>query len=270
MTPKVYNAQSRLLDSVAMISWPKLHYEKISWSKKYSEDLKTKQITKFVFDSKIELDSISFHYPKSDYLFNNLSLEINNNEAVGIFGDSGSGKSTLLDLITGIVKPNKGNIYVSGLNLNNINISSWREQIGIVMQDNFFKNDSIAANIALGEKYINKEKIRKSLIKANAWDFVKKLPQGIDQIIYDRGMRFSGGQRQKLALARAIYSEPKVLILDEPSTGLDEKSEMEFINSLKKLLGKMIIIIISHKKDVLKICDKVFVVENMNLKKIDV
>ena len=270
MTPKVYNAQSRLLDSVAMISWPILHYEKISWAKKYSEDLKTNQITNFVFDSKIELDSISFRYPKSDYLFNNLSLKINNNEAIGIFGDSGSGKSTLLDLITGIVKPNKGNIYVSGLNLNNINISSWREQIGIVMQDNFFKNDSIAANIALGEKYINEDKIRKSLIKANAWDFVKKLPHGIDQIIYDRGMRFSGGQRQKLALARAIYSEPKVLILDEPSTGLDEKSEMEFINSLKKLLGKMIIIIISHKKNVLKICDKVFIVDNMNLKKIDV
>ena len=209
MTPKVYNAQSRLLDSVAMISWPKLHYEKMSWAKKYSEALKTNQKNNFIFNGKIEFNSIYFHYPNSDYLFKNLSLEINNNESIGIIGDSGSGKSTLLDLLTGIVKPNKGDILISGLNLNNINISSWREQIGIVMQDNFFKNDTLAANIALGEKYSNNDKIRKSLIKANAWEFVKKLPNGIDEIIYDRGMRFSGGQRQKLALARAIYSRPK-------------------------------------------------------------
>ena len=270
MTPKVYNAQSCLLDSVAMISWPKLHYEKITWAKKYSEPFKTNQKNNFIFDGKIELNSIYFHYPKSDYLFKNLSLEINNYESIGIIGDSGSGKSTLLDLLTGIVKPNKGDILISGVNLNNINISSWRKQIGIVMQDNFFKNDTLAANIALGENSSDADKIKQSLIKANAWDFVKKLPNGINEIIYDRGMRFSGGQRQKLALARAIYLDPKILILDEPSTGLDEKSEIEFINSIKKLIGTMKIIIISHKKDVVRICDKVFIVQNMSLKKVDV
>jgi ATP-binding cassette subfamily C protein len=270
MAPKVYNAQSRLLDSIAMISWPKLYYEKISWAKKYSEDLKNNQKNKFIFDGKVELNSIYFHYPNSDYLFKNLSLQINNYDSIGIMGDSGAGKSTLLDLLTGIVRPNKGDIFISGITMNNINISCWREQIGIVMQDNFFKNDTIAANISLGEKYIDEHKIRKALIKANAWEFVKKLPNGIYEIIYDRGMRFSGGQRQKLALARAIYSNPKILILDEPSTGLDEKSEREFITSIKKLLGKMIIIIISHKKDVVGICERVFIVQNMNLKKVDV
>ena len=270
MTPKVYNAQSRLLDSVAMISWPKLHYEKISWAKKYSENLKTSKSNQYIFGGKIELNSIYFNYPNSDYLFKNLSLEINNNESIGIIGDSGSGKSTFLDLLTGIVKPNKGDILISGLNLNNINISSWREQIGIVMQDNFFTNDTVAANIALGEKFCDTDKIRKCLIKANAWEFVKKLPKGTDEIIYDRGMRLSGGQRQKLALARAIYSDPKILILDEPSTGLDEKSEIEFINSIKKLLGTMVIIIISHKKNIVGICDKVFILQNMSLKEFDV
>ncbi len=270
MTPKVYNAQSRLLDSIAMISWPKSHYEKINWANKYKEDIKTNQHEKFIFNGKIVFDAIKFNYPNCEVLFNNLSLEINKKESVGIMGETGSGKSTLLDLLTGIVKPSKGNIIISGVNIKNLNISDWREQIGIVMQDNYFKNDSVGANIALGEKIFDKDKIISSLKKANAWDFVKRLPKGIDEIIYDRGMRFSGGQRQKLALARAIYSNPKILILDEPSTGLDEKSEIEFIASLKKLLGSMVIIIISHKKEVVKICDTVFSLKDKSLKKVNV
>ena len=267
MTPKVYNAQSRLLDSVAMISWPKLHMEKINWARKYLDI--TNQKTDFLFNGTIKFDKVSFHYPEGQLLLNNINLEINKNESIGIVGKSGSGKSTLLDLLTGLVIPSAGNIYISGKNIKKVNISSWRQKIGIVMQDNYFKNDTLSANIALGEKYINKDKIINSLKKANAWNFVQKLPNGIEEIIYDRGMRFSGGEKQKLSLARALYSNPKILILDEPTTGLDEKSEKEFIYSLNKLLGSMIIIIISHKKNIVKVCDKVFVLENKQLRKIN-
>ncbi len=100
---------------------------------------------------------------------------------------------------------------------------------------------------------------------ANAWDLVKNLPNGINEVVYDRGARFSGGERQKLALARALYSEPKILILDEPTTGLDKNSENELIFSLKKLLGSMIVIIISHKPNVVKICDKVLILKDKKL-----
>ena len=268
MTPKIYNAQSRLLDSVAMSSWPKKHLEKIEIAKKFEEDYLTNN-KKFKFDGNIIFDSVSFNYPKSSTILKDINLSIKQNELIAITGKSGIGKSTLFDLLTGIIKPNKGNIYLSDINIESININSWREKIGMVMQQNFFKNDTISSNISLGRK-INKKKIKECLLKSNAWDFVNKLPNGIEETIFDRGMRFSGGQRQKLALARAIYSNPKILILDEPSTGLDEKSELEFVNSLKKLLGTMIIIIISHKKDVVRICDKVFVVKNMSLKKVDV
>ena len=269
MTPKVYNAQSRLLDSVAMISWPKNHKEKINWSKKYSENINYSSSKKFYVNGNIKIQSVNFNYPECENIFEDLNLEIKDNQSIGIIGKSGSGKSTLIDLLTGLVKPIKGNIFISGININNLNINLWREQIGIVMQDNYFKNDSISANIALGEKSFNEKRIIESLMKSGAWEFVRKLPNGIEEVIYDRGMRFSGGEKQKLSLARALYSNPNLLILDEPTNGLDYKSELEFISSIKKLLGSITIIIISHKKDIVKICDKVFILKNKNLKNLD-
>ena len=269
MTPKVYNAQSRLLDSVAMISWPKNHKEKINWSKKYSENINYSSSKKFYVNGNIKIQSVNFNYPECENIFEELNLEIKDNQSIGIIGKSGSGKSTLIDLLTGLVKPIKGNIFISGININNLNINLWREQIGIVMQDNYFKNDSISANIALGEKSFNEKRIIESLMKSGAWEFVRKLPNGIEEVIYDRGMRFSGGEKQKLSLARALYSNPNLLILDEPTNGLDYKSELEFISSIKKLLGSITIIIISHKKDIVKICDKVFILKNKNLKNLD-
>ncbi|WP_288261933.1 ABC transporter ATP-binding protein [uncultured Prochlorococcus sp.] len=265
MSPKIYNAQSRLLDSLAMISWPKLHYEKISWAKKYNQPEELKVNKDFKFSGSIIFNSVSFSYPNSETLIKDLNFEINQKESIGITGKSGSGKSTLLDLLTGIIKPKEGNIFISGKNMNNININSWRQKIGVVMQENYFKNDSIAANISLGEANININKIKKSLQMANAWDLVKNLPNGIHEVIYDRGARFSGGERQKLALARALYADPKILILDEPTTGLDKNSENEIIFSIQQLLGSMIIIIISHKPNVVKICDKVMLLKGKKL-----
>jgi len=264
MAPKVYNAQTRLLDSIALISWPKQYYKKIIWAKKNKEDLHKKHNYKSLFEGDIVFDSISFNYPDCKYILDKINFKIFKNETIGVIGNSGSGKTTLIDLLTGIVKPTKGRILISNNNLNNLNLTQWREQIGIVMQDNYFTNDSLSSNIALGDNYIDKDKIKESLIQANAWNFVSNLPNGIDEIIYDKGMRFSGGQRQKLALARALYSKPKILILDEPSTGLDEESEIEFISSIKKLTitRSITIIIISHKKEVLKICDRFINLDN--------
>ena len=112
-----------------------------------------------------------------------------------------------------------------------------------------------------------RKKIKDSLIKANAWDFVSSLPNGIDEMILDRGLRLSGGERQRIALARALYNDPKVLILDEPSTGLDKISEEKLISSIKKIKGTINIIIISHKKEVIAICDKVFTLNTKGLNK---
>ena len=266
MTPKIYNAQIRLLDSVAMVSWPKVHFERIKWAKSYKDNFYNNK-NDFLFDGQIIFDSVFFNYPNCDSILNNVHLNIKKNDCIGITGKSGIGKSTMLDLITGIIKPKKGNIYLSGQNMKNINIYSWREKIGIVMQENFFKNDTLSSNIALGKK-IDRNKIKKSLIKANAWDFVSSLPNGIDEMVLDRGLRFSGGERQRIALARALYNDPQILILDEPSSGLDKTAEKKLISSLDKLKGLINIIIISHKKDIVKICDKVYVLDKKGLNKV--
>ena len=265
MTPKIYNAQIRLLDSVAMVSWPKVHNERIKWAQNY-KDNNYKNKNDFIFNGEIIIDSVFFNYPNCDYVLNDITLKVKKNDCIGIIGKSGMGKSTLIDLMTGLIKPKKGAIYLSGKNMNNININSWRKKLGIVMQDNFFKNDTLSSNIALGKK-IDRKKIKNSLIKANAWDFVSLLPNGIDEMILDRGLRLSGGQRQRIALARALYNDPQVLILDEPSTGLDKISEQKLISSIKKLKGTINIIIISHKKEVVEICDEVFMLDSKGLNK---
>ena len=267
MAPKVYNSQTRFLDAVAMISWPKLHKDKINWVKNYVSS-KNKKQSNFRVDGNIIFENVSFNYPGCKNILENLFLEIKQNQSIGIIGDSGSGKSTLIDLITGIIKPTEGKILISNLDLNEVNLNTWRRQFGIVMQDNYFKNDTIAANVALGDKNFDYEKLKKSLIDSKAWDFVENLPNGINEVIYDRGMRFSGGERQKLALARALYLSPKILILDEPTTGLDKKSEKEFLNTIKKLLGSITVIIISHKKQVINICERLLILESKQLKKI--
>ncbi len=266
MTPKVYNAQTRLLDSVAMVSWPRLHNKRIKWAKIY-ENKNHINRNNFEFDGKIIFKNVYFNYPDCNSILSNINLVINKNECLGISGKSGNGKSTLLDLITGIIKPKNGSIYLSDENINNININSWRKKIGIVMQENFFKNDTIAANIALGRE-IDRDKIKQSLINANAWDFINELSFGIDEQVFDRGSRFSGGQRQRLALARALYSQPQILLLDEPSSGLDINSERKFISSIQKIKGKMTIVIVTHKKEVLSICDRVLKLDKNGLKEI--
>ena len=270
LAPKIYNSQTRLLDAVAMISWTSKYLERKQLAESHKIDKPNVQnllLNDLTWDKGIIFKSVSYRYPEGKLILNNINLTINDKDFIGISGISGVGKSTFIDIIVGLIKPTEGKVLLFDKDLEEINLSVWRENIGIVMQDNFFKNDSLIANIALGEKFFNKEKIISSLKIANALDIVKSLPNGLNEIIYDRGLRFSGGERQRLALARALYNDPKILILDEPSIGLDSVAEKKFKDALSKLSGKITIILISHKKSLIDICNIVYLLEKGNLYK---
>ncbi len=263
LAPRIYNTQTRLLDATALISWPKKYKENKKWAERYKLN-NQECIKEFnLLEPNIYFEEVWYKYPHSDnWIIKNAGFLIQKNEFIGLCGESGSGKTTIFDLITGLINPTKGNIFISNQNLKNIDLRSFRSKLGIVFQDSYLINDTIAANIALGEKDIDKPKVKESLIKANAYEFVRKLKKGIDEKILERGSRFSGGERQRLALARALYKDPKILIMDEPTSALDQNSESIFLQSLKKITGKITIVIISHKEDILKSCDKVIKIDN--------
>ena len=272
LAPRIYNTQSRLLDATALISWPKKYRENKIWAESHKLEKKSNGIKIDNLKPKIVFKSVWYKYPNSkNWIIKNINFSINQNEFIGISGKSGSGKTTIIDLITALITPTKGNIFISNQNLQTIDLHDWRSKIGIIFQESYLINDTISANIALGDKKINRTKVKESLEKANAYDFVKKLDKGIDQNILDRGSRFSGGQKQRLALARAIYKNPKILIMDEPTSALDKNAEKIFIDTLKKISGEIIIIIISHKENILSECDKVITIkkEIIDIKKLN-
>lgn len=213
----------------------------------------------------IKFNNVSFAYGKNTVL-ENLNWKIDDNKLIGLFGKSGAGKSTLIDVLTGLKIPNKGKILINNHNLINIR-ADWFDHIGFVQQDVFMLDDTIKNNIAFG---IPKNKINNRLIdniikEVGLEEFIKTLPDGIKSNVGERGIRISGGQRQRIAIARALYKKPKILILDEATNGLDSVNEKNIISLLKKLKLKILIILISHKKNIIDNCDSVYLLKNKKI-----
>ena len=168
------------------------------------------------------------------------------------------GKSTVVDLILGIIQPTSGNIFVDDQNIKN-NIKGWQKNIGYVSQSIFLLDESIKSNIAFGvkENEINNEKIIQALRDAQLIEFIKNLPEGIDTIVGEKGINLSGGQIQRIGIARELYRKPSIFILDEATSGLDIETENEFLESLENLRNKLTVIIVSHRKNTLKNCEKI-------------
>tara|TARA_X000001036_G_scaffold439756_1_gene492126 strand:+ start:3473 stop:5152 length:1680 start_codon:yes stop_codon:yes gene_type:complete len=216
-------------------------------------EVEEKQINRF---KKIKFENVDFSY-ESKKIIRNLNFTINRGDKVGILGESGSGKSTTVDLITGQLHPEKGQIFIDNFNLVNVK-KSFLKQIGYVPQKPFFLNDSVKKNIALGlnEKEIDDNRIKEVLQIVELDNFIFNLKYSINTIIGQHGGKFSGGQAQRLALARALYNNPDLIILDESTSALDTDIENKIIETLFKKLEEKTIIMISHNKSTLKYCDK--------------
>tara|TARA_B100001540_G_scaffold316927_2_gene348204 strand:- start:804 stop:2531 length:1728 start_codon:yes stop_codon:yes gene_type:complete len=224
---------------------------------------------KIEFNNSIFLNNISFSYKEGKELIRDINLEIKKGETVGIIGKSGSGKSTLLNIISGLLNPTKGEVIVDRVNICK-SIKSWREKIGYISQDIFLLDASIAENIAFGVQRddINFGKIDNAIKMAELNDFILDQEKGYNTMIGEKGSKISGGQKQRLGIARAIYNNPEILLLDEATSSLDKDVENKILNTLKKLKEKFTIILISHHENPLKIADSAYELKLNRLNKI--
>lgn len=215
---------------------------------------------KIEFQDKIEFKNVCFKYPgTSKKIFENLGISINKGDIIGIFGESGSGKSTFVDLVCGFQRPTSGFITLDG-NKDNIYSSKWLDKISYIPQKIFLSDNSIKFNIAYGEqdKQHDLKKINFILNSEQLLSFSKNFPNQADTIIGEDGLKISGGQRQRIGIARAIYKQSDIIILDEATNALDSESEIHLLDFLFDYLKEKTIILISHKKENLRKCDKIF------------
>jgi ABC-type multidrug transport system fused ATPase/permease subunit len=223
-------------------------------------DLPQSQSGTVSFDEKIEVKDLTFYYDANTPLFNKLNLDIHSGDSVGIIGPSGIGKSTLISVLLGLIKPKGGQILIDDIKLSDESIGDYHKLIGYVPQKPVIINDTIKSNIALGipVNEISDDKIDRVLKMAMLSDFVNGLPAKVDTIVGDSGAFLSGGQCQRIAIARALYHDPQILIFDESTSSLDLKTEQEILNTISTFKKNKTIIIISHRPQSLDFCDKIF------------
>lgn len=209
------------------------------------------------FEKSIELKNIQFSYRENEKTLNNINLEINKGDFIGLIGLSGAGKSTLADVILGLLPVDSGEIRIDGSLLNINNYSSFRKLIGYVPQRINLLDLSIAENIAFGKANINKEQILSVLKQVQLYDFVNELPNGIDSRVIIGSQGLSEGQMQRIAIARALYNNPEIIILDEATSALDVQTEKDITNMLCQYCPDKTIIAIAHRLSTLKACNKI-------------
>lgn len=209
------------------------------------------------FKTAISVGDVQFSYGSGSVL-NGVNLTINKGTLTTIRGPSGSGKTTLIDLIIGLYRPVGGSIKIDGKDLSNLNIAAWRSSLGYVPQDPFLFHDSIYRNVTLNDTNISKDEVMEALRLAGASEFIEQLPEGLDTVPGERGAKLSGGQRQRVALARALVRKPSLLILDEPTTALDPRTEDEICATLSSLKGTITLLVITHQPALGRIADIVY------------
>ena len=211
------------------------------------------------FRDKIELRGVAFAYPEKKEVISDYSLEIKHGERVAFVGKSGVGKSTLVDLIIGILKPKRGEIFVDGVKIDDSNIKSWRRKIGYIPQNIYLFDGSVGENIAFGSK-MDKARLTKVAKMARIYDFLEE-NDGFDTQVGDGGNALSGGQKQRIGIARALYHDPDVLVLDEATSALDTDTESAIMDEIYQIAEDKTLLVIAHRLSTIERCDRRIVME---------
>jgi ABC-type multidrug transport system fused ATPase/permease subunit len=229
-----------------------------------------KNVDPLPLEKVISLKGIVFNYPNTQQAsLKNINLEIAAGTKVGLVGSTGSGKTTAVDIILGLLEPQEGRLEVDGKVINDKNRKEWQKSIGYVPQHIYLSDDTVTGNIALGVNSddINYQSIERAAKAANLHEFIiNELPLGYKTKIGERGIRLSGGQRQRLGIARSLYHNPKVLVLDEATSAMDNFTEKLIMDSINKLSVDKTIIIIAHRLTTIKDCEVIFLLEKGELK----
>jgi len=213
----------------------------------------------------IDIKNISYSYDKDKKVLDDISLKINKNDKIGIFGKSGSGKSTFVDIIFGLISPNNGSIYIDDKKLDLKN-DIFNYKFGYVSQNSYLLDDTVKKNIAFGQdsEAIDQDLVLKTLQTVQMNDWLNATKNGLETIIGENGKMISGGERQRIGIARTLYFDTEFIVLDEPTSSLDEETTNKFLDVLQSLKNKTIIII-SHQKNNLSICNKIYEMKNGKL-----
>jgi subfamily B ATP-binding cassette protein MsbA len=212
------------------------------------------------FTSSVELKDVSFKY-EDEFVLKNFSLKVPKGKTVALVGQSGSGKSTIANLVTRFYDVNEGSIEIDGGNIKTFTKHSLRGLMGLVTQDSILFNESIRNNVKLGKQDATDEEIIEALKIANAWEFVKDLPEVLDHNVGDSGGKLSGGQKQRLSIARAVLKNPPIMILDEATSALDTESERLVQVALENMMKNRTSIVIAHRLSTIQKADVIVVMQ---------
>lgn len=253
----------QLIDFIKQTQDAKISLERLGEiHDKEDEEGSDEQYASEIPQKDIELTNISFRYTGSDaFVFQDLNLVIPYQKTTAIVGASGSGKTTLLKLITKFYEPNQGDIKIGNTDMKNISPRFWRDHCGVVMQESYVFNDTIANNIAIGEDTIDKQKLRKAIEIANIQSFIESLPLSYNTKIGNEGIGISGGQKQRLFIARAVYKSPEYIFFDEATSALDANNEKIIIENLEQFFKGKTAIVIAHRLSTVKHADKIIVLD---------
>ena len=216
----------------------------------------------------IELRDLTFSYHEDIPVMENINLKIQTGQTVALVGTTGVGKSTIANLINRFYDPQNGAVYIDGIDIRDVTLSSLRNNISMVLQDTFLFNGTVYENIAYGWKGATKEDVLAAAKAANAHDFIEKMEHGYDTTIGERGVLLSGGQRQRIAIARAILRDSPILILDEATSALDTKTEMEIQAALNEISKTRTTIMIAHRLSTTRDADLIVVLDGTGIAEI--
>ena len=219
------------------------------------------------FAVSVSIENLSFSYETtSTQALAGVSIDIARGEAVGLVGPSGSGKSTLVDILLGLLEPTSGRVLVDGDDIHD-NLRGWQDQIGYVPQSIFLTDDTLRRNVAFGlpKDQIDDNAVKSAIRSAQLEDFVASLPEGLETVVGERGVRLSGGQRQRIGIARALYNNPDVLVLDEATSSLDTETEHGVMQAVQALQGEKTVIIVAHRLSTVEYCDRLYRLENARI-----